>query len=76
MDPEEWYGLDTTRWMYFHGVSHLTVEGGGKVDGRGEEWWKRICKTDNARVNVLFNASKILSAHYNLILYHHIVFLI
>ncbi|KAI4379283.1 hypothetical protein MLD38_005601 [Melastoma candidum] len=47
-DPEEWEGLDTTRWMYFHGIIHLTIEGGGIVNGRGDKWWERICKTGNA----------------------------
>ncbi|CAA3027321.1 probable polygalacturonase At1g80170 [Olea europaea subsp. europaea] len=43
-DPEVWKGLNIHRWFYFHGVKNLIIEGGGVLDGRGEEWWARSCK--------------------------------
>lgn len=45
-DPEAWEGLNPHRWIYFHGVKHLTLEGGGKINGMGQEWWRRSCKTN------------------------------
>ncbi|KAF8011663.1 hypothetical protein BT93_J2062 [Corymbia citriodora subsp. variegata] len=45
-DPEAWEGLNPHRWIYFHGVKHLTLEGGGKINGMGREWWHRSCKTN------------------------------
>ncbi|KAI7727395.1 hypothetical protein M8C21_009501, partial [Ambrosia artemisiifolia] len=45
-DPDVWDGKDTHKWLYFHNVDHLTVEGGGTIDGMGHEWWATSCKTD------------------------------
>ncbi|KAL9238605.1 hypothetical protein vseg_013002 [Gypsophila vaccaria] len=43
-DPRYWRGLNHRKWLYFHGVEHLTLEGGGTINGMGEEWWARSCK--------------------------------
>ncbi|KAK0595723.1 hypothetical protein LWI29_009354 [Acer saccharum] len=43
-DPDVWKGLNRRKWLYFHGVNHLSVEGGGKINGMGQEWWARSCK--------------------------------
>ncbi|KAK1298994.1 putative polygalacturonase [Acorus calamus] len=43
-DPDVWEGLDTHKWLYFHGIDHLTVKGGGTINGMGEKWWARSCK--------------------------------
>ncbi|KAI3716279.1 hypothetical protein L6452_23507 [Arctium lappa] len=45
-NPDVWHGNDTHKWLYFHGVNHLTVEGGGTIDGMGKEWWASSCKID------------------------------
>ncbi|XP_057505421.1 probable polygalacturonase At1g80170 [Actinidia eriantha] len=49
-DPSAWDGLNPQRWLYFHKVDHLTVDGSGKIDGMGQEWWAQSCKinTTNA----------------------------
>ncbi|KAK3219457.1 hypothetical protein Dsin_013427 [Dipteronia sinensis] len=43
-DPDVWKGLNRRKWLYFHGVNHLSVEGGGTINGMGQEWWARSCK--------------------------------
>ncbi|XP_058074494.1 probable polygalacturonase At1g80170 isoform X2 [Magnolia sinica] len=43
-NPEIWDGLNPRKWLYFHGVDHLTVGGGGNINGMGEKWWARSCK--------------------------------
>ncbi|XP_074312634.1 putative polygalacturonase At1g80170 isoform X2 [Silene latifolia] len=43
-DPHYWRGLNHRKWLYFHSVEHLTLEGGGTINGMGEEWWARSCK--------------------------------
>ncbi|XP_023761769.1 probable polygalacturonase At1g80170 [Lactuca sativa] len=43
-NPDVWNGNDTHKWIYFHGVDHLTVEGGGTINGMGQEWWASSCK--------------------------------
>lgn len=43
-DPEAWLGLNPRKWLYFHGVDHFTLEGGGTINGMGEEWWASSCK--------------------------------
>lgn len=52
-DPEVWNGLNPRRWLYFFKVKHLTVEGGGNIDGMGQEWWARSCKVNRTNV-ILF----------------------
>ncbi|GAY63116.1 hypothetical protein CUMW_223050 [Citrus unshiu] len=49
-DPDVWKGLNRRRWLYFNRVNHLTVQGGGTINGMGQEWWSRSCKinTTNA----------------------------
>lgn len=46
-DPDAWIGLNPRKWIYFHGVNHLTLEGGGRINGMGQEWWTRSCKTNS-----------------------------
>ncbi|KAB1218677.1 hypothetical protein CJ030_MR3G026557 [Morella rubra] len=46
-DPGAWHGLNPHKWLYFHGVNHLTIEGGGAINGMGQEWWARSCKTNS-----------------------------
>ncbi|KAJ0007203.1 hypothetical protein Pint_30076 [Pistacia integerrima] len=47
-DPDAWKGLNHRKWLYFHGVNHLTVKGGGTINGMGREWWARSCKINPA----------------------------
>ncbi|KAJ0700784.1 putative endo-polygalacturonase [Helianthus annuus] len=49
-DPDVWDNKDTHKWLYFHSVDHLTVEGGGTIDGMGQRWWATSCKTDAKNV--------------------------
>uniref|UniRef100_A0A803LEE4 Polygalacturonase n=1 Tax=Chenopodium quinoa TaxID=63459 RepID=A0A803LEE4_CHEQI len=42
-DPAVWLGLNPRKWLYFHGVKKLTLEGGGTINGMGEIWWARSC---------------------------------
>ncbi|KAK9101059.1 hypothetical protein Scep_024489 [Stephania cephalantha] len=44
-DPGIWDGLNPRKWLFFHSVKHLTIDGGGVINGMGEEWWSRSCKT-------------------------------
>ncbi|KAK7335979.1 hypothetical protein VNO80_28153 [Phaseolus coccineus] len=46
-DPAVWLGLNQRKWLYFHGVNHLTVDGGGSINGMGEKWWARSCKINS-----------------------------
>ncbi|XP_041017298.1 probable polygalacturonase At1g80170 isoform X1 [Juglans microcarpa x Juglans regia] len=46
-DPDAWYGMNPRKWIYFHGVNHLTIEGGGTINGMGQKWWAQSCKTNS-----------------------------
>ncbi|KAL6996560.1 galacturonan 1,4-alpha-galacturonidase [Sarracenia purpurea var. burkii] len=46
-DPDVWDGLNPQKWLYFHGVIHLTVEGGGIIDGMGQECIGSLGKSDS-----------------------------
>lgn len=43
--PESWPSNNTKRqWLVFYRVNELSLQGGGVIDGRGEEWWNLPCK--------------------------------
>ncbi|KAF4387775.1 hypothetical protein G4B88_004102 [Cannabis sativa] len=48
-DPKAWSGLNARKWLYFYEVNHLTIEGGGTINGMGHEWWSRSCKRNPKR---------------------------
>ncbi|KAK4428027.1 putative polygalacturonase [Sesamum alatum] len=56
-DPEAWDGLNIHKWLYFHQVKHLKIEGGGLIDGAGQEWWSRSCKNNDTNA-VTFHRCK------------------
>ncbi|KAL5698063.1 galacturonan 1,4-alpha-galacturonidase [Ranunculus cassubicifolius] len=60
-DPDVWHGLNPRKWLYFHGVKHLTIDGGGVINGRGQEWWRRSCKTNIT--NPCSHAPTVLTFH-------------
>ncbi|KAH0659177.1 hypothetical protein KY289_027925 [Solanum tuberosum] len=43
-DPKVWDKLDAHKWLYFVKVRHLTVQGGGTINGMGQKWWATSCK--------------------------------
>ncbi|KAL8171741.1 hypothetical protein V2J09_023545 [Rumex salicifolius] len=57
-DPSVWLNLDPTKWIYFHGLKYLTVEGGGKLNGMGKEWWDQSCKTNSSLISHVFSSSE------------------
>ncbi|KAI3973974.1 hypothetical protein MKX01_030550 [Papaver californicum] len=81
-DPEVWHGLNPGKWLYIHGVKHLTIEG-GVVDGMGEKWWMLSCKVNktnrctHAPTDVTFHKCKNLMV-MNLVIFNsqqmHIAF--
>ncbi|KAJ7962880.1 Pectin lyase-like superfamily protein [Quillaja saponaria] len=60
-NPDVWKGLNRRKWLYFHGVNHLTIEGGGTINGMGQEWWARSCKTNSS--NPCRNAPTAITFH-------------
>ncbi|KAF8010058.1 hypothetical protein BT93_J0892 [Corymbia citriodora subsp. variegata] len=40
------YKKDPSEWLKFENLQNLRVEGGGYINGNGETWWKKSCKTD------------------------------
>ncbi|KAL5756379.1 hypothetical protein ACOSP7_020812 [Xanthoceras sorbifolium] len=60
-DPDAWKGLNRRKWLYFHGVKHLRVEGGGAINGMGQEWWARSCKIN--KTNPCRHAPTALTFH-------------
>ncbi|XP_051147724.1 probable polygalacturonase At1g80170 [Andrographis paniculata] len=46
-DPAVWEGRNIHKWLYFHGVNNLKVDGGGTINGMGKDWWDRSCKINN-----------------------------
>ncbi|CAI0542083.1 unnamed protein product [Linum tenue] len=49
-DPDAWRGLNRRRWLYFSKINHLSVDGGGTINGMGEQWWANSCKTNKTNV--------------------------
>jgi len=44
-------------WIRFYAISGLTIEGGGVIDGQGQDWWSKSCKVNKQQVRVPFNCS-------------------
>ncbi|XP_062156018.1 probable polygalacturonase At1g80170 isoform X2 [Alnus glutinosa] len=59
-DPDVWHGMNPRKWLYFHGVNHLTVQGGGTINGLGHEWWARSCKINSTNA-LTFHRCKYLN---------------
>ncbi|KAL5071463.1 hypothetical protein RYX36_022350, partial [Vicia faba] len=34
------WGACSKKWLHFHTVNGITVDGSGVINGRGEDWWK------------------------------------
>lgn len=49
-DPKVWDKLDAHKWLYFVKVRHLTVQGGGTINGMGQKWWATSCKINTTNV--------------------------
>ncbi|KAJ4718377.1 Pectin lyase-like superfamily protein [Melia azedarach] len=39
-EPSNWEGKDIDSWLSFSRVNGFFVDGNGKIDGQGFEWWK------------------------------------
>uniref|UniRef100_A0A7N0TIJ2 Polygalacturonase n=1 Tax=Kalanchoe fedtschenkoi TaxID=63787 RepID=A0A7N0TIJ2_KALFE len=48
-NPDIWKGFNRRRWLYFYGIKHLTVEGGGIINGMGAQWWAQSCKRNSTK---------------------------
>jgi polygalacturonase len=48
LSRSDWSKDSIRHWIKFQGISGLTVNGGGAIDGNGEMWWKNSCKTNKA----------------------------
>lgn len=46
-DPHVWDGLNPHKWLYFHGMDHLVIRGGGTINGMGNKWWEQSCKVNS-----------------------------
>ncbi|XP_059303575.1 probable polygalacturonase At1g80170 isoform X1 [Lycium ferocissimum] len=60
-DSAVWDGLNPRKWIYFVKVKHLTIEGGGIINGMGQEWWAKSCKVN--RTNPCHHAPTALTFH-------------
>ncbi|XAR67767.1 Polygalacturonase [Bertholletia excelsa] len=59
--PDAWDGLDPHKWLYFHNVNHLTINGRGTINGMGWEWWAQSCKIN--KTNPCRHAPTALTFH-------------
>ncbi|KNA19601.1 hypothetical protein SOVF_059980 [Spinacia oleracea] len=43
--PEEWpKNTSKHQWLVFYRVEGMSLQGGGRIDGRGAKWWDLPCK--------------------------------
>lgn len=48
--PDNWpSNLSRRQWLVFYRVDGMSLQGGGLIDGRGEEWWNLPCKPHKVR---------------------------
>lgn len=50
--PESWPQKYSKRqWLVFYRINHLSLLGGGVIDGRGQKWWDLPCKPHKVQAN-------------------------
>lgn len=49
-----WNSNELGMWVQFSSISGLTIEGGGVINGQGQDWWAKSCKVNKQQVSVLF----------------------
>ncbi|XP_062089824.1 probable polygalacturonase At1g80170 isoform X2 [Humulus lupulus] len=69
-DPKAWSGLNPRKWLYIHEVNHLTIEGGGTINGMGHEWWSRSCKRNPEKVLQSYHNLRVVSITIQAITFH------
>ncbi|KAI3449355.1 hypothetical protein Pfo_006020 [Paulownia fortunei] len=43
--PDSWpKNYSRRQWLVFYRVNEMSLQGGGLIDGRGEQWWNLPCK--------------------------------
>ncbi|KAL2535211.1 Pectin lyase-like superfamily protein [Forsythia ovata] len=43
--PDSWpKNYSRRQWLVFYRVNEMTLQGGGLIDGKGEQWWNLPCK--------------------------------
>jgi len=47
-----WNSNELDLWLRFSGISGLTIEGEGVIDGQGQAWWSESCKVNGQSVRV------------------------
>ncbi|XP_031113893.1 polygalacturonase QRT2-like isoform X1 [Ipomoea triloba] len=44
------YKNDRHRWLKFSDLKNFMVDGGGVIDGNGQQWWKESCKVQKSEI--------------------------
>eukprot|EP00253_Pinus_taeda_P013764 PITA_13764 len=55
-----WNSDELNLWIRFYGISGLTIEGGGVIDGQGQDWWSKSCKVNNQEAMTISGCSNVL----------------
>eukprot|EP00253_Pinus_taeda_P011575 PITA_11575 len=55
-----WNSDELNLWIRFYGISGLTIEGGGVIDGQGQDWWSKSCKVNNQEEMTISGCSNVL----------------
>eukprot|EP00253_Pinus_taeda_P022560 PITA_22560 len=55
-----WNSSELNQWIRFYGISGLTIEGGGVIDGQGQDWWSKSCKVHNQQAMTISGCSNVL----------------
>lgn len=52
--PDSWPQNNSKRqWLVFYRINEMSLQGGGLIDGRGENWWNLPCKPHKVLLNFL-----------------------
>eukprot|EP00253_Pinus_taeda_P006814 PITA_06814 len=55
-----WNSDELNLWIRFYGISGLTIEGGGVIDGQGQDWWSKSCKVNKQEAMTISRCSNVL----------------
>eukprot|EP00253_Pinus_taeda_P017289 PITA_17289 len=55
-----WNSDELNLWIRFYAISGLTIEGGGVIDGQGQDWWSKSCKVNKQQAMTISRCSNVL----------------
>lgn len=67
-----WNSNERGMWLRFSGISGLTIEGGGVIDGQGQAWWSKSCKVHEQHVSISISPGLFVTIVSHSLIFHRL----